>query len=55
MKEDDFLNEDDYRAAKNQREMFFEKQKKGFSTLLFNESTDCPICMCEFTDDDEVI
>jgi hypothetical protein len=42
-------------ASKAQREKFINKEKQGFVKLLFDSARDCPICLAEFTEKDQVV
>ena len=55
MSNHEFKTEEDLAAENAQRELFLKRKKKGFGTLLFDSSRDCPICLDEFKEKDEVI
>lgn len=38
-----------------EKELFLKRKRKGFGTILFDEARDCPICLDQFCDKDEVI
>jgi hypothetical protein len=55
VQDDEFLSPEDASNAQEKRSEILTKKKKFFESCLFNESTDCPICLETFTNTDEVI
>lgn len=55
--ENEPLDDDEYNDPNKQRERkeFFQKHRKGFGTLLFDETRECPVCLKEFNENETVI
>ena len=46
---------DESQSEKKQREKFINRERQGFGKLLYDSTRDCPICLMEFTEKDQVV
>jgi hypothetical protein len=53
--EAEFETEEELERRKLEEKMFLQRKKKPIHNILFDESRDCPICLDQFNNKDEVI
>lgn len=51
------LDDEEYKdpAKIQERKEFFMKNRKGFATMLFDETRECPVCCKEFEENEQVV
>jgi len=47
--------DDEFKKTHETTSNFVSREKRGWRQLMFDETRDCPICLVEFSDKDEVI
>lgn len=55
--ENEPLDDEEYRdpAIVQERKEFFAKHRKGFATMLYDETRECPICCKEFEENEQIV
>ena len=55
VREEEFESEEEHERRKLEEKMFLQRKKKPMQSILFDDTRDCPICLDQFKETDEVI